>query len=101
MTQNETTLSAQPAHDSTRSSAVVKPVAVIMLAQALAKTFLLLREMLVSARFGASMLTDAFNVGLYISSYVPMILRPLVEDAFIPVYVRHLAHDREKAQGLW
>ncbi|MBN1993489.1 MAG: polysaccharide biosynthesis C-terminal domain-containing protein [Anaerolineae bacterium] len=83
------------------ASRVVKPVALLMLAQVLAKAFLLAREMLVGALFGASALTDAFNVGLYISGFSPIVARPLVEDTFIPVYVEQLARNREKAQVVY
>jgi len=86
--------------DASRRSAVVKPVAIMMIAQALDKGFYLVREMLVSARFGASALTDAFNVGLYVSNFILALLRPLIEDTFIPVYIQRLAHDREGAQRL-
>lgn len=87
-------------YDSVHGDTVVKPVAILMLAQILDKGFYLVREMLVSARFGASALTDAFNVGLYVSNFIQALLRPLIEDTFIPVYIQRLAQGREEAQRL-
>jgi len=78
----------------------VRPVALLMAAQVLDKGLYLVREGLVTARFGASALTDAFAVGLYVSNFVLTLLRPLIEDTFIPVYVERLAFDRASAQRL-
>jgi putative peptidoglycan lipid II flippase len=78
----------------------VRPVALLMAAQVLDKSLYLVREGMVTARFGASALTDAFAVGLYVSNFILALLRPLVEDALIPVYVERLAADSASAQRL-
>ncbi|MBU0492659.1 MAG: polysaccharide biosynthesis C-terminal domain-containing protein [Chloroflexi bacterium] len=89
------------ANEQTRpGSTLVKPVAILMIAQVLDKGLYLAREMLVSAFFGLSGLTDAFNVGLYVSNLALVLLRPLIEDTFIPVYIARLARDRDDAQRM-
>lgn len=100
MTQDKAAISPRSTGEATRGHALVKPVAILMIAQMLDKALYLVREMLVSARFGLSSLTDAFNVGLYVSNFILALLRPLVEDTFIPVYVEKLARDREEAQSI-
>ncbi len=96
--ESEITTEEQIIPDAHRGT-MVKSVALLMVAQALDKGLYLVREMLVSARFGLSGLTDAFNIGLYVSNFILALLRPLVEDTFIPVYVEKLARDREEAQS--
>lgn len=100
MTQDKAATNPRSASDVTRGHALVKPVAILMVAQMLDKLFYLGREMLVTARFGLGGLTDAFGVGLYTSNFILALLRPLIEDTFIPVYVEKLARDREQAQGI-
>jgi putative peptidoglycan lipid II flippase len=75
-------------------------MALLMVAQVLDKGLYLVREGLVTARFGASAVTDAFAVGLYVSSFILALLRPLIEDTLIPVYVGRLATDARSARRL-
>jgi len=96
--ESEITTEEQIIPDAHRGT-MVKSVALLMVAQALDKGLYLVREMLVSARFGLSGLTDAFNIGLYVSNFILALLRPLVEDTFIPVYVEKLARDRSVHPG--
>ena len=77
-----------------RRESVVRPVAWMMMAMALRSMLVLGREALSAACFGASAQTDAFNVGVAVTSFVLIVLSPL-SDVFVPVYVDYLARERQ------
>jgi len=78
-----------------RRESVVRPIAWMMIATALNSLATFGREALSAAYFGASVQTDAFNVGVAITGFALLILSPL-SDVFVPVYVDYLARDRHE-----
>jgi len=79
---------------------LLQSVALMMAATLVGKALLLAREMLIAHFFGASGLTDGYNVAMTVVTSLLAVTVAPVAAVLVPVYVEWLAQDRSEAQAL-
>jgi putative peptidoglycan lipid II flippase len=76
------------------SSRMVRATSMVMVATIISMALGIMREMLIAARFGATVATDAYFFALALIVTLPEFMLGAIEDSLIPIYVRRKAEGR-------
>ena len=80
-------------------SGVVKNFSIVAIIAIFSKVFGFLRDALVSYVYGASAITDAFNIVQFLPNFLFMVIHQAVVVGFIPVFLKIRHEDKNESNG--